>query len=560
MTTQSNYKNAADVAEEQLNAISPSMCYAKWAQVSLHLTNGKTHSCYHPPVHDIDVNEIAETPSALHNTPTKKQERKMMLEGERPEGCSYCWKIEDTGARSDRIYRSGEYWAQNSRDDIIATSAEGNINPRYVEVNFNQACNFKCSYCGPHLSNTWEKEIKQFGPYRTVDGMHNRLESLEKRGLMPLKVAQKDNPYLNAFWKWWPDLYKSLEVFRMTGGEPLMDSNTFKVLEYVYNNPKKDLELSVTSNMCPPQQELFDRFIEAVKKLDDVEYGTEVYVQDPYDGTHWETWQHYIVGSDMKKYHKSSLPSIEREEIYVTFPEGMGPCLEEGDNTYNYMYTYRDKAYENFSLFVSLDAWGKQAEYIRNGMEFDLLWANTNKFLDETKYTTVSFINTFNILSLPTFKQFLQGILELRQKWSRDEQWKYGWEEPHKRVWFDIPLLRTPAWQCINILPKTYWHYLEEAIEFMEEHRATDNFTGFEDFEIAKARRNLAWMKKPPEDQYELDLAKGNFYKFFKQHDRRRETNFLETFPEYAEWWEECKQSVTVADLRHMQRLQTVTK
>ena len=46
-------------------------------------------------------------------------------------------------------------------------------------------------------------------------------------------------------------MYKSLEVFRMTGGEPLMDSNTFKVLDYVYENPNAWLEMSVTSNMCP---------------------------------------------------------------------------------------------------------------------------------------------------------------------------------------------------------------------------------------------------------------------------------------------------------------------
>ena len=35
----------------------------------------------------------------------------------------------------------------------------------------------------------------------------------------------------------------------MTGGEPLMDKNTFKVMEYVLENPNKDLELSITTNM-----------------------------------------------------------------------------------------------------------------------------------------------------------------------------------------------------------------------------------------------------------------------------------------------------------------------
>ena len=140
------YDQAADKAKEQLDVISETMCYAKWTQVSMHMHNGMTHSCYHPPTHKIDVKELELNPSALHNTKEKKEQRAQMLAGERPEGCSYCWRIEDVGGRSDRVYRSGEYWAQNAREEIAEAGADGNINPRYVEVNFNQACNFKCSY------------------------------------------------------------------------------------------------------------------------------------------------------------------------------------------------------------------------------------------------------------------------------------------------------------------------------------------------------------------------------------------------------------------------------
>jgi MoaA/NifB/PqqE/SkfB family radical SAM enzyme len=221
----SDYNESADIAENQLKRISPSMCYAKWSQMSMHLTNGTTHSCYHPPLHKIDVKEIVDNPSALHNTKQKKKERKQMLAGERPEGCSYCWKIEDQGGRSDRIYRSGEQWAQNSKTDIIESLDTGDVIPRYVEVNFNQACNLKCSYCSPHLSTAWEEEVTKFGPYNIIDNkgksaQHNNIEYLAKDGLMPLKGKQADNPYVTAFWKWWPDLYKKLEVFRITGGEP----------------------------------------------------------------------------------------------------------------------------------------------------------------------------------------------------------------------------------------------------------------------------------------------------------------------------------------------------
>ena len=157
------------------------------------------------------------------------------------------------------------------REDIAEAGADGNINPRYVEVNFNQACNFKCSYCSPHLSNAWEKEIKQHGAYDIVGGEHNNLDSLRNAGLMPLKLSQAENPYVTAFWQWWPEMYKTLEGFRMTGGEPLMDSNTFKVLDYVYDNPNAWLEMSVTTNMCPPKPVLMDKFIESLQKLEKIQ-------------------------------------------------------------------------------------------------------------------------------------------------------------------------------------------------------------------------------------------------------------------------------------------------
>ena len=110
-----------------------------------------------------------------------------------------------------------------------------------MEVNFNQACNFSCMYCSPHLSTTWEEKIKEHGEFKILDAEgketgHNNLEYLQEKGLMPLKVRQSENPYLEAFWKWWPSLYNKLEVFRITGGEPLMDINTFRVLEYIYEN------------------------------------------------------------------------------------------------------------------------------------------------------------------------------------------------------------------------------------------------------------------------------------------------------------------------------------
>ena len=116
--------------------------------------------------------------------------------------------------------------------------------------------------------------------------------------MMPLKIRNADNPYVQAFWKWWPEMYKHLHVFRMTGGEPLMDKNTFKVMQYIVDNPKSDLDVGVTSNLCPPEKELFKKFMNALLKIQNKEF--EVFVVALHDSNEPDhtKWSRAVVESD----------------------------------------------------------------------------------------------------------------------------------------------------------------------------------------------------------------------------------------------------------------------
>lgn len=90
-------------AKKQLSVISPTMCAAKWQQVTIHLGTGTTHSCHHPKVHPIPLEELVKNPSALHNTKYKKELRKQMLDGQRPDECDYCWRVEDNPDRKSVV-------------------------------------------------------------------------------------------------------------------------------------------------------------------------------------------------------------------------------------------------------------------------------------------------------------------------------------------------------------------------------------------------------------------------------------------------------------------------
>lgn len=495
------------IISDRLDEVSESFCMAKWNMVSLHLTNGKTHSCYHNPTHNIPLEGLENNPGLLHNTETKIQHRQEMRDGKKPSACSYCWKIEDLGHKSDRHFRADEWWNATDFEKIKdgGKLIDETITPAYVEVNFNQACNFKCMYCSPHLSTSWEDEIKTYGSYDLPGGgKHNDINALTRLELMPIKVAQKDNPYVQAFWNWWPTVYPNLKIFRMTGGEPLMDKNTFKVLDYVIENPNSDLEISITSNMCPPKQELFDKF---VKKIQDIE--------------------------KIKIWHD--------------------PLKVNKHTNNNY---YIGTSCKHIMLYVSCDTLGKQAEYIRTGLDFDRLNENLNAFLDNTNNTTVSMINTFNLFSIPKLRDYLQWILDLREKYSYENQKKISLEVPDshgrkhddiiipksKKIWFDMPLLEDPKWFSIKLGAdfNYFTDIMEECILFMQQNKTKGNFTGFEEYEIQNLIRNYDHMKSyidPDQKKWYYKSLIG----FIEQMDARRELQFKECFPELEFFYNQIK-------------------
>jgi len=265
-----------DKTRNKLNDVGCGFCLAKWTQVTLHLQMGQTHSCHHPGTHHIPLSELEKNPSALHNTVYKKQQRRKMLHGKRPDECDYCWNIEDTSnAFSDRIYKSSEPWSAPYFNEIKDLGWKENYNPKYVEVAFSNHCNFKCSYCGPSFSSQWVQEIEQHGPYPTSFRFNN-LEYLKDLNMIP-RPHNQENPYVEAFWKWWPDLYRDLHTFRITGGEPLLSKDTFKVFDYILDekNPNRNLNFSLNTNLGAPDK-LFNLMVEKLKRMIDENRVNEV--------------------------------------------------------------------------------------------------------------------------------------------------------------------------------------------------------------------------------------------------------------------------------------------
>lgn len=248
--------------ESDLQKTSPSFCLAKWFQVSLLLQNGLGHSCHHPAPKKIPLEEVQANPSALHNHKKQREIRSEMLSGSRPAECRYCWNVEDSGSRSDRLFKSEEFWAH----PYIHEARESlSVVPKYLEVSFSHLCNFKCAYCGPQSSSRWVEEAEKFGAFPTSQNFGD-IEWFRKTNHLPFS-NEEENPYVVAFWKWWPSIKNKLEVFRITGGEPLMSAATWKVMDDLTQEPMPNLRFAINSNLGVSETKI-DRLIEKINALD----------------------------------------------------------------------------------------------------------------------------------------------------------------------------------------------------------------------------------------------------------------------------------------------------
>jgi hypothetical protein len=431
-----------------IDDVSESFCLAKYLQLSLHLQNGHNHSCHHPPTHKISPLEVSVDPSALHNTRYKKFIRSEMRKGIKPSECDYCWRAEEAGLRSDRHLKSEDYWAAPFFSEVRDSGDGAKILPRYLEVAFENACNFKCIYCSPQFSSRWTQEILEFGPYPTSDSFGN-LKKLAQDSRLPI-AANESNPYVEAFWKWWPNLRSELRVLRITGGEPLLSRHTWRIFEDIVRDPLPKLELALNSN-----------------------FGVEEI-------------------------------NIERLAEQVERIQGK---------------------VSRFVLFVSLDTVGKQAEYLRYGLGFEQFQKNLRTFLSLVKgKQRLTHMVTVNALSLSGLTNLLRSIIELKQ------------EFPQHSFGVDLPYLRHPSYLSMWILPKSYGHYLQEALTFAQEHSGPDGFDLNELKKIEKLHALFYAEPVPPSG----DLVFRDFFRFIQECDRRRKLDFSSVFPEYVDFYRDC--------------------
>jgi len=87
---------------------------------------------------------------------------------------------------------------------------------------------------------------------------------------------------------------------------------------------------------------------------------------------------------------------------------------------------------------------------------------------------------------------------------------------------------------------------LYDCLKFMEDNVEDENyyktFTGFKKYEIAKLKRDIAWINNGKKEisEEKLKLHKKHFWQYIQQIDYRRKLNFIKLFPELTNWYNDC--------------------
>jgi hypothetical protein len=258
------------------------------------------------------------------------------------------------------------------------------------------------------------------------------------------------NPYVEAFFKWWEtDLHRTLQELRITGGEPLMSGETWKLLDWFKNNQgKSSTRLAINSNLG--REVDVDRLLDSIK-------GLEV------------------------------------------------------------------------DIYTSNEAVGDQAEYIRDGLDYNAWFANVKKLLDSPNIRAVHCMATINALCLNTLPDLLTSLIHLKQCYGRE------------RVSFTLNILRFPSFQSPLVLPndiRIYYAYGPFGLDaWLKTNRDNPLLHEHEINHIQRLIDYLDVVKTPHSDAFDLPKLRSDFKQFYTQYDQRRNKSFIPTFPDLTEWY-----------------------
>jgi organic radical activating enzyme len=185
------------------------------------------------------------------------------------------------------------------------------------------------------------------------------------------------------------------------------------------------------------------------------------------------------------------------------------------------------RALPHVEIYTSNEAVHQQAEYIRDGLDYQQWLANMHTLLGSGTVRAVHSMCTINALCLDSLTEYLGHLLNLKQQYGRD------------RVNFTLNILRFPSFQSALVLPDSIrTDYRVRLEQFLSVNRNNPYFHEHEINHLQRLVDYLDVVKTPHSEAFDMPRLLNDFKQFYTQYDQRRGKDFAKTFPKLNSWYQ----------------------
>lgn len=253
---------------------SPTYCVLPWIHQNLSV-NGWYKPCCNSHSRYKDVTVKNATLQEAFNGKEATALRTQLTMGLRPEICDTCWVKEDAGVWSYR----------QAYNEKFAKLIPTDHNPvlKYIDMKFDNVCNFQCRMCDPDSSDQIWKSIDLLNEKGLELPNHIGKYTEDDRKFDFKQTIKKD--YVK-------EVLETIDIFKVTGGEPFLSKDFLEILDLaIEQDLAKNITLMITTNASKFVKKILDKF----KHFKRVEFTVSVdgygavydYIRYPYSFKQW---------------------------------------------------------------------------------------------------------------------------------------------------------------------------------------------------------------------------------------------------------------------------------
>ncbi len=482
-----------------MSNIKDTLCGARWGYPLFNFASGEVRTCCRTqgelPTKEM-LEELGE--DVFLNTPYQKERRLEMLKGEKHPSCDSCWFLEEAGLYSPRKqsillpmpwnfkYKDHDsIFLKEGANDIFNYETDETTTLNEIDASSNILKSTHPYMLEINLSNTCNMKCSYCSPRFSSRWLEDFVEivdpNADKAELK--KQFRRDIPGLwETFWKWFNNtIIKRACRVGIIGGEPLIDP---KFSEFLDN-------LIESYNNCPIEKRANSGYKNSSGEL--MKDHTPVLWIVTNLNTPKKQWESFLE-------YLPQLCSIFRVEVHA-----------------------------------SCESLREKAEYIRYGLKWNRFEKNLRELCSlKLKNLSVGFQAATNSMSITSLTEFLEFAKSLHDEY----------EVP---IMLKQNIVALPEYHHPLVLTPDFAPYVLDAILYLEsvidEMRWVDDEWGRWSSYVDFLQTIYEGIRTNQGEDIKWDYTvRAHFYHYFRKYDQMRNTNFLETFPEYADFYEMCKQ------------------